>query len=344
MNETLVARSAAVRKQRFKLPVNHTLTNELFQWGTVSSFIHVMHNGIISYYGVVFVGGLMVIPNSCLDRPKRVKQARNYFEQNIKDNLNKLPRHGEVFVITQFYSIGFYHAMVESLPRLSRYIRFIDQRKDIKIYINCQSFMKSSLETLFPSRNISELVICETNGPIIATRVYFPEGSPCFKSTQSGLSQLSKEFRRYITPGIPVPPKNYIILIKRSRKRSFAQHNEIASFLADIAKQNDMEFLVFSDARLPSFNDTKKIFNQARLVVAPHGAGVANTLFSNPGLFVIEIVCNSPRMNLCFRELTIFLGHHYHGIYSKSGCPFKLNVDVNEVKEAVRFYIKHVVA
>ncbi|CAH1800886.1 unnamed protein product, partial [Owenia fusiformis] len=135
------------RKQRFKLPLNYTLTEEIFQMETISSFIHIIQNGIISKDGVVFVGGLHVIPYSCLDRPEWIQASKEHFKTTIKDNLDKLPRYEEVFVITQFWSGEFYHGMVESLPRLSRYIRFIDKRNDIKIYVACTSFMKSSLQT-----------------------------------------------------------------------------------------------------------------------------------------------------------------------------------------------------
>ncbi|CAH1800885.1 unnamed protein product [Owenia fusiformis] len=206
-------------------------------------------------------------------------------------------------------------------------------------------FWTTLLQTLFPSRNISELVICDTIGPILAARVYFPEGTPCgmYKYPVSGVYQMSKELNKYISPSIPIPPKNYIILIKRTKHRILVQHDEIASFLNDIAKQNDMELFIYADDNLPSFSDTRKLFHQARLVVAPHGAGLANTLFSTPGLFVIEIVCNHPHLNLCYRELAISLGHHYHGVSSQFGCESTLNVDVNEVKEAIQFYIKHIV-
>ncbi|CAH1800874.1 unnamed protein product, partial [Owenia fusiformis] len=133
-------------KLRFKLPLNYKLTKEVFQLGTVSSFIHLIQNGIISNDGVVFVGDLQVIPYSCLARPEAIQASKKHFITTIKDKLDKLPRYREVFVITQFWSAAFYHGMVESLPRLSRYIGFIDQRTEIKIYVACTAFMNSSLQ------------------------------------------------------------------------------------------------------------------------------------------------------------------------------------------------------
>jgi len=62
------------------------------------------------------------------------------------------------------------------------------------------------------------------------------------------------------------------------------------------------------------------LFHSAVVVVAPHGAGLSNVLFSRPGTFVVEGVCNVPHVNLCFQRLTHVLGHHWHGVTSRGGC------------------------
>ena len=61
------------------------------------------------------------------------------------------------------------------------------------------------------------------------------------------------------------------------------------------------------------------LFHSAVVVVAPHGAGLSNVLFSRPGTFVVEGVCNVPHVNLCFQRLTHVLGHHWHGVTSRGG-------------------------
>ncbi|CAH1779710.1 unnamed protein product [Owenia fusiformis] len=329
---------------KYKVPLDRTLNGDRlpYQWLSISSFIHIIENAIVSKDGVVFTGGLHVIPISCLDtRPGEIKASKTHFAKNIQNNLNKLPRYREVFVISEYWSYGFYHAMVESVSRLFRYISFIENNREVKLHVACSAFMFSTLQILFPSRNVSDLVVCDSK-PIISEIVYFPEGANiALASTQPKVSQISLELRKYIPQ--EAPPKNYIVLIKRTKHRVLVQHDQIASFLSDIAKENNMSFVVFADNNLPPFKDTMKLFHQARLVVAPHGAGLSNTIFSKPGLVMIEVVCNKPHINLCYRSLGLYLGHHYHGISSKSGCPAKLNVDVNEVKEAVRFYVHKIV-
>ena len=83
--------------------------------------------------------------------------------------------------------------------------------------------------------------------------------------------------------------------------------------LANITHHFGLEFEIFSDDPLPSFENQAKLFNRALLVVGPHGAGMSNLLFSKPGTFVIEVLC-SPQPVMCFTWLHHVLGHRYHGI------------------------------
>ncbi|CAH1789005.1 unnamed protein product [Owenia fusiformis] len=336
MEQAFSQTDAELTRTRYKMPLNEKLTGEVYQWSSISSFIHIMQNAVVLPNGVVYIGSLQVVPKCCLG-PSVIKESKQYFDHQTKYNLDSLIVYPEVFVISQKWSEGFYHGIVESITRLSRYIQFIQKHSQIKLYMACSHFMLIAVQTLFPSRNISEFIICD-NTSISASLVYFPEGSSCGRSTPEALSLSSTEFRNKIN--IVGQPKNYILLIQRTKDRFLVQHREIAVYLNEVAKDSGMELFVFTDDPLPAFKDAMQLFNQAKLVVAPHGAGLSNTLFSNPGLFIIEVVCKDP--NLCYRRLAINIGHHYHGVSSKFGCPTMLNVDVKEVKDAVRFYINKI--
>ena len=81
------------------------------------------------------------------------------------------------------------------------------------------------------------------------------------------------------------------------------------------------------------------LFNSAVIVVGPHGAGLSNILFSEPGTFVIEGVCNLPHVNLCFQRLAHVLGHRYHGVTSRGGCEGVVDVLATDIEAAVRDYV-----
>ena len=75
--------------------------------------------------------------------------------------------------------------------------------------------------------------------------------------------------------------KKYGILIKRSESyRSILNHDQ---FLGNLKSYyNDIEWKVFDKL---SFNETTELFSKAKVIVAPHGAGLTNMLFSSQNIF-----------------------------------------------------------
>ena len=81
------------------------------------------------------------------------------------------------------------------------------------------------------------------------------------------------------------------------------------------------------------------MFYSAVIIVAPVGAGESNMLFSQPGTYVVEGVCNRPHVNLCFQHLAHVLGHHWHGIMSRGGCLNVVSVSIYEIDIVVRKFL-----
>ena len=62
-------------------------------------------------------------------------------------------------------------------------------------------------------------------------------------------------------------------------------------------------------------NVCSQIFGRALMVVAPHGAGLSNLIFCQPGTYVIEALCSDNP--LCYLWTAQILGHRWHGIMAK---------------------------
>ena len=78
---------------------------------------------------------------------------------------------------------------------------------------------------------------------------------------------------------------------------------------------------VYPDNPVPSLPRTLEMFNRALIVIAPHGAGESNLLFSEAGTVMIEGLCSAAgRANYCYRNLAANLGHRYYGIYNRHSC------------------------
>ena len=59
--------------------------------------------------------------------------------------------------------------------------------------------------------------------------------------------------------------------------------------------------------------ETIKLFNKAKIIIGPHGAGLTNMLFSKKGTKIIEIMPYSDP-NECYHHLTNMLEHNYNCI------------------------------
>lgn len=85
-----------------------------------------------------------------------------------------------------------------------------------------------------------------------------------------------------------------------------------------------------------------EMFNRAVMIVAPHGAGLANMLLAQPGTVVIEGVCyeKTRQANHCYHQMAQNLGLRYAAINYPTGCLFMQAADIYPV---VNFYLRNLV-
>ena len=233
----------------------------------------------------------------------------------------------------------FFHWTLEGLSRLAYYVDFLRNNPQIRILIVRKHVLQKVtwLEALGieGSRVIT--------GYVTARVVYLPQGSLCTASVPPlGMMLLSQYLltfiHTYIRPARA--PRDAILLIHRTSKRWLAQHDIIKDYLAITAEKHNMELLIFSDLRLPSLSVTMEIFHRAALVVAPHGAGLVNLLFSRAPTVVVEVVQSDSTFS--YVNMCRSLGHVYHGITSRSDVtegkePMYVNLD--RLQTTVQFYL-----
>lgn len=160
---------------------------------------------------------------------------------------------------------------------------------------------------------------------------------------------LSRLFRYYVRRAFAPAVRNKIVVIRRSpsRQRNFNNHTAVESVVKQAAMDYNLSFEIFQDDPAPPIKDLVRLFNLAVMVVAPHGAGLSNLVFSEPGTFVIEGVCNRPATNLFFQRTSLVLGHRYHGIapvvngcyFTSSGLYGPVIIDPAVINETVRTYL-----
>jgi len=125
--------------------------------------------------------------------------------------------------------------------------------------------------------------------------------------------------------------RDRLVLITRSSIRKFSYQEEIELALEVVAGAFGYRYTLFSDKSLPPFEEQLKIFNEAAIVVGPHGAGMGNLLFAEDGTLVVEGVCNLPKTNTLYLYLNQRLGHRYHAVISHFGCDSVLDIRATEI-------------
>ena len=115
-------------------------------------------------------------------------------------------------------------------------------------------------------------------------------------------------------------PRNVVILIKRSSRRFFGYHDDILAMLKKYTDRLGLILWVFRDDPLPSLDQTREMFYRALIVVAPHGAGQTNMLFSQPTTILIEGLCphknntDENRWNIGYLQMIKRLGMRYYAL------------------------------
>ena len=111
--------------------------------------------------------------------------------------------------------------------------------------------------------------------------------------------------------------------------------------LHDASGKYGSQIVEYSDRAIPDLETTKAIFYSAFLIVAPHGAGLANMLYSQPGTFIMEGLClgtGQPGMaNLCYQSLAQQLGHRYYSVIRLDDC---FNTQPQDLRPAVDFILR----
>jgi hypothetical protein len=135
--------------------------------------------------------------------------------------------------------------------------------------------------------------------------------------------------RDVICQKVTFEPSIGIFLFRKEPIRSIINHDETLDMLKRLFPE--MEWRVFVSETIP---DTVELFRRAKLIVAPHGAGLTNMLFSAKGTPIIEFMpVDSP--NICYWHMADSLENPYYMI----GCQThnkRMIVDIEESTKLIQ--------
>jgi hypothetical protein len=237
------------------------------------------------------------------------------------------------FNLVQPWGYGYYHFICEILPRILFYIKnehyFKDKNIFFILYFN-NTFIQQAIELLPHVQNIQ--IIQFDNDKIYDIHninTYMITPTVCGNPSQEGIQLI----RQYYLPNI-APIEECCIIIKRNETdRSIENFDEVFNYIKSVFPNE--KWIIFESSTL---NETRYLFNNAKLVIGAHGAGLSNLVFANENIYVLEL---SPanNFNCCYWHLSNLLkqNHTIMPIYNYDGNnSFKVNI------EQLKKYIVHI--
>jgi hypothetical protein len=211
------------------------------------------------------------------------------------------PSRGTYCLLGTPWASGYYHWLLETLPRLALIERF-PALADAKLIVPdrlCRFQLESLALAGIPDGRITQLQAPCTQ----VERLYFPSlPAPTGNPSPRAVAWLRARFLPAL-PASGAPTRKLYITRRDAPARRLLNEDEIVRFV----QRNGFEVVALSEL---SFLDQIRLFTQARTVLAPHGAGVANILFSPPGATLIEFF-GSNYINGCYWALANLCGHRH---------------------------------
>ena len=194
-------------------------------------------------------------------------------------------------------AIGYYHDLLEGLLQV---VIAVKAFKNVKVIVpeRRPRYIDEMLEFI----GIERARIVASDRPVLAKRaVLVPRWSDCGENLKGDIC----EFARFLTGKLPIEhfgaDRLYISRLKS--RRSIPNEREIERVLCE----RGFRVVYFEDM---SFSEQLLAMRAAKVIVAPHGAALANLIAAKPGSKVVEIMTQG-WANSCYGHLASSLELDY---------------------------------
>jgi len=153
-----------------------------------------------------------------------------------------------------------------------------------------------------------------------AQTVYFPPGNPCANGKRgaqpAAINAMQKALHKNNGMGQTIDAKMIkqpvALLVQRTgSSRSIKNHPQVQQHL-EARLPPGWKVKIFSDNPSPSPQETCSLFNEAAMILGPHGAGFSNLLCARPGTVLVEF--QQKQHSWDFQLLSVKLGMTYFGV------------------------------
>ncbi|MEO6907027.1 MAG: glycosyltransferase family 61 protein [Abditibacteriaceae bacterium] len=284
--------------------IDREFANRL-EYNSPATFIAVIPDGRVAGHSVITSDDYLLADVS-IEATVLPKNAEKHsiFKSAFLPPIRHVPGHIAVLSAAHCEN-NYFHWMFNLLPRIEllRHGGFDISNIDAFVVNNSTlSFQKETLALL----GISNLLDGKANPHIQADVLIVPSLPGVMGDIPKWVCNfLRREFLKPWERSEVTHPKLIYIRRKNAKYRKLAKEDTLIGLVKDHG------FEVFELESL-KFQEQVSLFNSARVVVAPHGAGLTNLVFCNPGTKVIEMF--SPKyVNGCYWALSnhVELDYYY---------------------------------
>ena len=302
---------------KVKFSKNSLKEYEIFEIDNARMYTDSSQNVAIIKKGVIYKKlSTQLINNHLVDLDKNIiikTGTRKFIQKKIKGNILSLVQGAS--------AIGNYgHWILDTIPKLIITKKFKDLNSfDAILMPNIKKkFQTDSLEYFNISKNKildgSEITHLYADKITIPSHPYWELNKHQFETVAKVDQDILKSIRKIFLQNSSLnKKKNENIFIDRSD--SIFNHNKLVNNLEIIDYLKKKEFLIIKLSEL-SFNEQIKIFNEAKIIIGSHGAGLTNLIFCEPSTKVIEI--GNPNFDCdVFRNISNIQNLNYSFIKAK---------------------------
>lgn len=219
---------------------------------------------------------------------------------------------GFYFIATDSWFRGYFHWLLDSLPRITAYQEFLSKESILLFPASARniSYIQESLALL----GISYIIASQTSPQLINTVDLIDPITSTGNYNPLSLRLLKQRFNRSMNVILENSNKTEskqldreIIYVSRahSSRRHLINEIELIKTIESIFKMK----IIYPENL--NFIEQIQVFSKAYLLVGLHGAGLSNMLFMNQNSAVLEIRAKEDAHNNCFFSLASALQLEY---------------------------------
>jgi hypothetical protein len=217
------------------------------------------------------------------------------------------PVHARVIVISQMWGNGYFHALIEGLPRLVAAFHYMGKGAGLSWEVH--SMLGGPL-----AGQVAQFMGVKgfISGSVLAKQLLLPAPTQCGGSVRGvNTARLRDLIRSKFDLSGMQPQRHTLVLIKRVGGRSLANHDKVLALCRSL-----WQGVVVEHTGDGTFEEQMRVFYSAAVVIGPHGAGFSNAIAMGAGTTILEVLpeTGSNRLNVCYATLAFTLGIQYYAL------------------------------